>query len=34
MIREWKLFIQDIYDAIQHIKGFIGNMSFKKFLTD
>lgn len=34
MTREWKLFIQDIYDAIQHIKGFIGNMSFKEFLTD
>jgi uncharacterized protein with HEPN domain len=34
MTREWKFFIQDIYDAVQHIKEFIGEMKRKDFLAD
>jgi uncharacterized protein with HEPN domain len=34
MTREWKFFIQDIYDAIQHIKEFVGEMKRKEFLAD
>jgi uncharacterized protein with HEPN domain len=34
MRREWKLFIQDIYDALQHIKVFVGRMTRKEFLAD
>jgi uncharacterized protein with HEPN domain len=34
MTREWKFFIQDIYDAIQHIKEFVGPMKRKDFLAD
>lgn len=34
MTREWKLFVQDIYDAIQHIKDFIGEMTRKEFIAD
>ncbi len=34
MTREWKFFIQDIYDAIQHIKTFVGTMKSKEFLAD
>jgi len=34
MIREWKFFIKDIYDAIQHIKKFVGTMKLKDFLAD
>jgi uncharacterized protein with HEPN domain len=33
MTREWKFFIQDIYDAIQHIKTFVGTMKSKEFLA-
>ena len=34
MRREWKLFIQDIYDALQHIRVFVGKMTRKEFLAD
>jgi len=34
MTREWKFFIKDIYDAIQHIKAFVGTMKRKEFLAD
>lgn len=34
MTREWKFFIQDIYDAIQHIKEFVCEMKRKDFLAD
>lgn len=34
MKREWKFFIQDIYDAIQHIKEFVGVMKRNEFLAD
>lgn len=34
MKREWKLFIQDIYDAMQYIKEFVGKMTRKEFLVD
>ena len=34
MTREWKFFIQDIYDAIQYINEFIGTMKRKEFLAD
>ncbi len=34
MKREWKLFIKDIYDAMQHIKEFVGKMNRKEFLSD
>ena len=34
MTREWKFFIQDIYDAIQYIKEFVGSMKRKDFLAD
>ena len=34
MKREWKLFIQDIYDALQYIKEFVGEMTRKEFLAD
>ena len=34
MKREWQLFIQDIYDAIQNIKVFVGEMKRKEFLAD
>jgi uncharacterized protein with HEPN domain len=34
MTREWKFFIQDIYDAIQYIKEFVGSMKKKDFLAD
>ena len=34
MTREYKLFIQDIHDAIQHIKKFVGKMNRKEFLAD
>ncbi|MEW6417258.1 MAG: DUF86 domain-containing protein [Nitrospirota bacterium] len=34
MKREWKLFIQDIYDAMQYIKEFVGKMTRKEFLAD
>jgi len=34
MTREWKFFMQDIYDAIQHINSFVGNMKRKDFLAD
>ncbi len=34
MTREWKFFIQDIYDAIQHIKTFVGTMKSREFLAD
>jgi len=26
MTREWKFFVQDIYDAMQYIKEFVGTM--------
>ena len=34
MKREWKLFIQDIYDAMQDINAFVGKMKLKEFLSD
>jgi uncharacterized protein with HEPN domain len=34
MTRKWDFFVQDIFDAIQHIKTFIGNMTFEDFLAD
>jgi uncharacterized protein with HEPN domain len=34
MTREWKFFIQDIYDAIQYIKEFVGEMKRKEFIAD
>ncbi len=34
MKREWKLFIQDIYDSMQYIKEFVGEMTRKEFLAD
>jgi uncharacterized protein with HEPN domain len=34
MKREWKLFVQDIYDAMQDIKAFVGSMKRKEFLAD
>ncbi|HMK48485.1 MAG TPA: DUF86 domain-containing protein [Thermodesulfovibrionales bacterium] len=34
MTREWKLFVQDIYDAMQDIKEFVGTMKRKDFLAD
>ena len=34
MTREWKFFIQDIYDAMQYIKEFVGTMKQKEFLAD
>ncbi|MBE0428020.1 MAG: DUF86 domain-containing protein [Nitrospirae bacterium] len=34
MKREWKLFIRDIYDALQYIKEFVGEMNRKEFLAD
>jgi len=34
MTREWKFFIQDIYDAIQNIKEFVGTMKQREFLDD
>jgi uncharacterized protein with HEPN domain len=34
MKREWKLLIQDIYDAMQYIKEFVGKMTRKEFLAD
>jgi uncharacterized protein with HEPN domain len=34
MKREWKFFIQDIYDAIQCIKEFVGTMKRNEFLAD
>jgi uncharacterized protein with HEPN domain len=34
MKREWKLFIQDIYDAMQYIQEFVGKMNRKEFLAD
>lgn len=34
MSREWIFFVQDIFDAIQHIKAFIGDMTLDEFLSD
>lgn len=34
MTREWRFFIQDIYDAMQHIKDFVGTMKRNEFLAD
>lgn len=34
MIREWKFFVQDIYDAIQDINIFVGTMKQREFLCD
>ncbi len=34
MTREWKFFIQDIYDAMQYIKEFVGTMKQKEFIAD
>jgi uncharacterized protein with HEPN domain len=34
MTREWRFFIQDIHDAIRHIKKFVGDINFKEFLAD
>ena len=32
MTREWKLFVQDVYDAIQDIREFVGTMKQREFL--
>lgn len=34
MTREWKFFVQDIYDAIQYIKEFVGTMKSRDFFDD
>jgi uncharacterized protein with HEPN domain len=34
MTREWKFFVQDIYDAMQYIKEFVGTMKQREFLAD
>jgi uncharacterized protein with HEPN domain len=34
MTREWKFFVQDIHDAMQYIKEFVGTMKQKEFLAD
>jgi uncharacterized protein with HEPN domain len=34
MNREWKLFIRDIFDAMQYIKDFVGEMKRREFLAD
>jgi uncharacterized protein with HEPN domain len=34
MTREWKLFVRDIYDAMQCIKEFVGTMKRGEFLAD
>lgn len=34
MTREWKFFIQDISDAMQYIREFVGAMKRKEFLAD
>lgn len=34
MKRKWTLFVQDIYDAIQYIKNFVGKMNRREFLAD
>ncbi len=34
MTRKWDFFVQDIFDAIQYIKTFIGNMTLEDFLSD
>lgn len=34
MKREWQLFVQDIYDAIQYIKEFVGERKRKEFFDD
>jgi len=34
MKMEWQLFIQDIYDAMQYIKEFVGTMKQKEFIAD
>lgn len=34
MKRDYSLFVQDIADAIQHIKQFVGSMKQKEFLGD
>jgi uncharacterized protein with HEPN domain len=34
MTREFKLFIEDILDAIKDIEEFLGNMDFNEFYND
>jgi uncharacterized protein with HEPN domain len=34
MTRKWDFFVQDIFDAIQYIKAFIGDMTLDDFLAD
>lgn len=34
MTRKWDFFVQDIFDAIQHIKAFVADMTFEEFLSD
>ncbi|MBI4826145.1 MAG: DUF86 domain-containing protein [Nitrospirae bacterium] len=34
MTRKWAFFIQDIFDAIQYIKSFMGDMTLEEFLSD
>lgn len=34
MTRRWDFFVQDIFDAIQHIKTFVGDMTIEEFLAD
>ena len=34
MTRKWDFFVQDILDAIQDIKAFIGDMTLEDFLAD
>ncbi len=34
MKRDYKLFVQDILDAIKRIEEFVGEMSFEEFIAD
>jgi len=34
MKRDYKLFIRDIFEAIENIESFIGNMDFNEFYAD
>jgi uncharacterized protein with HEPN domain len=34
MTREWGFFIRDIFDAMQSIKSFVGDMTLEEFLSD
>lgn len=34
MIRDYKLFVKDILDAINNIEDFVGNMNYGEFMED